>query len=103
MTTANLNHNRLRAGMIGMGMIFDDTYRPFFELAHANGLYRRDFGLVDVQLAAVGSLTGKRAEKYKREAGGRIHDFANFAGADALQRLLDCGVDAVCVATPDDR
>ena len=28
----------LRAGMIGMGMIFDETYRPFFERAHREGV-----------------------------------------------------------------
>jgi len=32
--------------MIGMGMIFDETYRPFFEHAHGAGMYRRDFGLI---------------------------------------------------------
>jgi len=28
---------QLRAGMVGMGMIFDETYRPFFESVHAKG------------------------------------------------------------------
>ncbi len=100
---ANLSQNRLRAGMIGMGMIFDDTYRPFFERAHADGLYRRDFGFVDVELSAVASRTGSRAEKYRKHAGAKIAPFVSFAGADATQQLLRHGVDAVCVATPDDR
>ena len=39
----NLTQHRLRAGMVGMGMIFDDTYRPFFEQMHTEGLFRRDF------------------------------------------------------------
>jgi len=43
----------LRAGMVGMGMIFDETYRPFFERAHAEGLYSRRFGDCDVPLTAV--------------------------------------------------
>ena len=38
--------------MVGLGMIFDDTYRPLFEQLHAEDLYRRDFGLVEVELAA---------------------------------------------------
>src|SRR6266852_800856 len=92
--------NKLRAGMVGMGMIFDDTYRPFFEHARAQGLYRRDFGVVDVELAAVATRTGNRAERYRLAAGAK---FASFAGADATQQLLRHGVDAVCVATPDDR
>lgn len=94
---------RLRAGMVGMGMIFDETYRPFFERAHAEGLFRRDFGLVEVELSAVASRTGSRAEKYRKDAGGRIAPFASFAGAAATEDLLKHGVDVVCIATPDDR
>jgi predicted dehydrogenase len=99
----SLTHQRLRAGMVGLGMIFDDTYRPLFEQLHAEGMYRRDFGLVEVELAAVASRTGARAERYKQSAAGRVADFTSFAGADAVSRLLAHGVDAVCVATPDDR
>ena len=94
---------RLRAGMVGLGMIFDETYRPLFEQLHADGLYRSDFGRVEVDLAAVATRTGRRAERYQREAAGRVAAFANFAGPDAVSRLLGHGVDAVCVATPDDR
>jgi len=93
----------LRAGMVGTGMIFDETYRPFFERARAEGLHGRRFGLVEVPLAAVASRTGKRAEAYRRAAGGRIGDFQSFSGETAVERLLDTGVDFVCVATPDDR
>jgi predicted dehydrogenase len=99
----NLSHQRLRAGMVGLGMIFDDTYRPCFEQLHAEGMYRRDFGLVDVELSAVASRTGSRAERYKQQARGKVADFASFSGADAMTGLLARGVDAVCVATPDDR
>jgi predicted dehydrogenase len=102
-TPANLCRNRLRAGMVGLGMIFDDTYRPLFEQLHAEGLYRRDFGLVDVELAAVASRTGSRAERYRQSAAGRVADFASFSGDGALRQLLAHGVDVVCVATPDDR
>jgi predicted dehydrogenase len=94
---------RLRAGMVGLGMIFDDTYRPLFEQLHAEGLYRREFGPVEVELAAVASRTGGRVERYKRQAAGRVADFASFAGPDAARRLAAHGVDVVCVATPDDR
>jgi predicted dehydrogenase len=95
--------NRLRAGMVGLGMIFDETYRPFFEQAHAEGLYRRDLGPFDVELAAVATRTGSRAERYGHQAAGRIAPFASFAGEGAAQQLLNHGVDVVCVATPDDR
>ena len=61
MSPPSLQSRALRAGMAGMGMIFDETYRPLFETLHAGGLYRRDFGYLDVPLAAVATRTGKRA------------------------------------------
>jgi predicted dehydrogenase len=93
--------NRLRVGMVGLGMIFDETYRPCFEHLREAGLFRRDFGLVEVELAGVASRTGSRAERYLNE--GKLGAFKSFAGADAARNLLAHGVDAVCVATPDDR
>src|SRR5437667_5409420 len=96
----NLNQYCLRTGMVGLGMIFEETYRPLFEQLHAEGLYRHDFGFIEVALAAVASRTGTRAERYQREAAGRIADFASFAGADAVRRLIMHGVDVVCIATP---
>src|SRR5438876_4355958 len=94
--SANLTQHRLRVGMVGLGMIFEDTYRPLIEQLHAEGLYRRDFGFVEVELAAVASRTGARAERYQRQAADRIAAFASFAGADAVGALLAHGVDAVC-------
>ncbi len=102
-TPANPTPQRLRAGMVGLGMIFDDTYRPLFEQLHNDGLFRRDFGLVEVELAAVASRTGARAERYRRASAGRVADFASFSGPEAVKQLVAHGVDAVCVATPDDR
>jgi D-galacturonate reductase len=93
----------LRAGMVGMGMIFDETYRPFFERVHAEKLYDRRFGLVEVPLAAVASKTGKRAEKYRQGAGDRIARFASSTGDDPVAALLKENVQFACVATPDDR
>ncbi len=93
----------LRAGMVGMGMIFDETYRPFFEQAHATGLYDPTYGLCRVNLAAVASRTGSRAEAYKKAAGDRIAPFVSYREPDSIGQLLASGVDFVCVATPDDR
>jgi predicted dehydrogenase len=89
--------------MVGLGMIFDDTYRPLFEQLYAEPLYRTNFGLVEVVLAAVASRTGARAERYKRSAAGRIGDFRSYAGTEAARQLVECGVDVVCIATPDNR
>src|SRR5581483_10112472 len=97
------SQHRIRAGMVGLGMIFDETYRPLFEQLHAEGLYRRDFGPVEVELAGVATRTGSRAANYHRESRGRVADFANFHGRDAVHKLVEHDCDAVCVATPDDR
>lgn len=94
---------QLRAGMVGLGMIFDETYRPCFEGAHAEGLFDRRFGTLDLQLAAVASRTGTRAEKYQQAAGDRIAPFTSHAGEDSVDKMLADGVDFACVATPDDR
>jgi predicted dehydrogenase len=94
---------RIRAGMVGLGMIFDETYRPMFEAAHRDGLDRRDTGPVDLELSAVASRTGSRAARYQKELAGRLPPFQSFAGPDAVGRLLESGVDAVCIATPDNR
>ena len=97
------SQHTLRAGMVGMGMIFDETYRPFFERVHAEGLFDRRYGFVEVPLAAVASRTGTRAEKYRQQAGSRIAPFTNYTGEDSGEQLLRSNVDFVCVATPDDR
>src|SRR4051794_7203878 len=93
----------LRAGMIGMGMIFDETYRPFFERAHREGIYDRRFGDVSVPLVAVASKTGKRADAYRTAAGQKISSFVSYAGDHSVEKMLAAGVDFACVATPDNR
>jgi predicted dehydrogenase len=90
--------------MVGFGMIFDDTYRPFFEAAYRTPLFSTATGPVAVALTAAASRTGKRAESYRAKAAGKTVDrFENFAGEDSVEKLIASGVDAVCVATPDDR
>jgi len=91
--------------MVGMGMIFDETYRPFFERAFREGLHERTFGDIDVKLSAVATRTGKRAAVYREQAipAGAIDDFDSYDGDDAIERMLNGGVDFACVATPDDR
>jgi predicted dehydrogenase len=66
-------------------------------------LFRRDFGLVELELTAVASRTGNRADRYRRELAGRLPPFQSFAGPTAVADMLDAGVDVVCIATPDDR
>lgn len=101
--TANSGEHVLRAGMVGVGMIFDETYRPFFEQVHRHPLYDPRFGVCRVELAAVASRSGVRAEAYRQAAKGRVAAFQSFVEPGALEGLLRTGVDFVCVATPDDR
>lgn len=95
--------HKLRAGMVGMGMIFDETYRPFFETVRRQPLYEPGVGVCEVELAAVASRTGKRAEAYRQAAGDRIGAFRSFIEPNCTEQLLASDVDFVCVATPDDR
>jgi predicted dehydrogenase len=89
--------------MVGLGMIFDETYRPFFEQAHARGLYDPAFGVCQVPLVAVASKTGSRAEAFRAAAAGKVAHFESFKEPDSIGQLLKSNVDFVCVASPDDR
>jgi predicted dehydrogenase len=89
--------------MVGMGMIFDETYRPCLEGLRQHPLYDPQFGLVQVELAAVASRTGSRAENYRRAAGDAIANFESFTEPNSVDKLLASDVDLVCIATPDDR
>lgn len=87
--------------MVGAGMIFDETYRPAFAGLLRNPLYSRETGLVETRLAGIASKTGSRAKKFL--ASGELGEFAIVTEPDSVSKLVECGVDAVCVATPDDR
>jgi predicted dehydrogenase len=90
--------------MVGMGMIFDETYRPFFEAVRQQPLFDRAYGACEVELTAVASRTGARAEAYLREAASGIGKVQNFREPESVAQLLkDGNVDFVCVATPDNR
>ena len=71
----------LRAGMAGLGMIFDETYRPFFEQAGLQGIFDPAFGVCRARLAAVSTRTGKRAETYRRAAPPGVGDSEIHTGA----------------------
>jgi D-galacturonate reductase len=94
----------IRAGMVGVGMIFEETYWPFFQQALEEPLSSRATGPVEVELRAMASRTGARAAAYLRQRAeqGRPAPL-NCTGPDAMTALLGSGVDAVCIATPDDR
>lgn len=102
MNTPTTQVNRLAAGMVGLGMIFDETYRPFFEAVRRRPLYDPAFGICHVDLAAVASRTGRRADAYRMA--GTLGDFESFKEPDAMGQLLNArDLNFVCVATPDNR
>jgi predicted dehydrogenase len=89
--------------MVGMGMIFDETYRPFFETASRQGIYDADFGVCTVELAAVATRTGRRAEAYRQISPPGCARFHSFVEPRSIDRLLEADIHFVCIATPDDR
>ena len=86
-----------------MGMIFDETYRPFFENVDRRPLYDQQFGVCQVNLAAAATRTGARAERYRKNSGPAARGFKSFVGASAADQLVDSSVNVVCIATPDTR
>lgn len=92
----------LNGGMVGMGMIFDETYAPFFVIGE-KGLFDSDFGAFRVHLSGAATKTGTRTEAYRERKGLSPDSFGNFVGDSAMKDLLASGVDFVCVASPDDR
>jgi D-galacturonate reductase len=90
------------AAVVGVGMIFDETYRPFFEQP-SQSRFMVGYDIVDVRLAALGSRTGDRAANYRAAAPARTRAVTSYSGGDAVAAFLRSDVVAVCVATPDDR
>ncbi|HUR52731.1 MAG TPA: Gfo/Idh/MocA family oxidoreductase [Gemmataceae bacterium] len=93
----------MAAGMVGFGMIFDETYLPFFASASRAGIYSSATGPVAIDLAAAATRTGSRVERFLASPHCPFPQVANLIGPGAVDSLLASGVDVVCVATPDDR
>jgi predicted dehydrogenase len=95
--------HHLSAGMVGLGMIFDETYRPFFQSANRTPLFNPLTGAVAVSLDAVATRTGERARRLREDPSAGLSTFASYSGQRAVSDLLATDVNVVCVATPDDR
>ena len=92
----------LPAAIVGVGMIFDETYRPFFEQVRHSKFLVGD-RVIDALLVAVVSRTGSRAASYLAAAPERTRGVASYHGPTAIDDLLRSNAVAVCVATPDDQ
>ena len=88
---------KIRVGMIGLGMIFQETYLPVF--LQNRGLVRiSEKGFTyEIQLVGVASRTD-RAHQFIKDTFG----VPCFFGDDCVEQMLALGIDALCVATPDD-
>ena len=102
MSTPETSNHQLKAGMIGMGMIFDETYAPMFRFAK-QGIYDSTFGVCEVDFSAVATRTGSRAEKFREANQDTFSNFTSFTEPNAAGQLVSADPDFVCVATPDDR
>ncbi|MFO0935506.1 MAG: Gfo/Idh/MocA family oxidoreductase [Gemmataceae bacterium] len=89
----------LRIGLVGLGMIVDETYLPCFRELRHTPLYSRQTGVVEMAFTAAASRTGKRGEKLISE----WPKLKNISGPDCVAELLKSDVDVVCIATPDNR
>ncbi|MDW8243780.1 MAG: Gfo/Idh/MocA family oxidoreductase [Thermogemmata sp.] len=103
METMQPSTPQLRVGMVGVGMIFEETYAPFFEQTAREPLYDSTTGPVQVHLTALVSRTGQRAARYLERQASLFTTCRNLSGSDALQALIQMPVDVVCIATPDHR
>ena len=104
MQPTNAPRSWLRAGMVGMGMIFDETYRPFFEPLHARRPLPQGLRPTS-RSSSPPSPAAPAARAGLQRARGRPDRATSPASRepDSVAACLDAGVDFVCVATPDDR
>ncbi len=88
--------------MVGMGMIFEETYSPFFD-SSKKGVFDPAAGVFQVALTGAATRTGTRTQAWCQSHGIAPDSFGNFTGEEAVKDLIASGVDFVCVASPDDQ
>lgn len=98
-----MQNQQLRFGMAGLGMIFEETYLPVFLQASEMPLWSQKTGPVTVSLDALYSRTGIRGNKIISLHGINLGNPKNYLvnSSSSLHGLN--ALDALIVATPDDR
>lgn len=91
---------RLKIGILGLGMIFEETYAPCLQALMDQALSVRGAGLIEVELVAVGSLTGKRWPALCQRFPW-LQRVKHYQGESAHEALLSHELDLICIATPD--
>ncbi|HYH65752.1 MAG TPA: Gfo/Idh/MocA family oxidoreductase [Urbifossiella sp.] len=100
---ANPGNPVIEAGLVGFGMIVDETYRPCFDALARVPMFLASAGPVRVRLAAAATRTGTRVARYLRDTEFPPPAFANLVGEHSYEQLARSPVHAICVASPDDR
>ena len=104
MTVPHATPDTIRAGMVGVGMIFEETYWPFFQQVARPAPVSPQTGPVEVELRPWPAAPGAGRAAYLRQRRSRAALPRRTApGHGRVDALLESGVDAVCIATPDDR
>jgi D-galacturonate reductase len=98
-----LNPRHLNVGLVGAGMIVQETYIPAFLHLARRPVYSHAIGEVRTSLEGIASRTGKRAAVLKERHSDLLGDFEVVVEPDGVKKLIDLGVDVICIATPDDR
>ena len=93
----------LQVGLVGAGMIVDETYRPAFLQLSKRPIYSRTCGEIQVALAGIASRTGSRANALKERHPQEFNGVNVVIEPGSVKKLIELGVDVVCIATPDDR
>lgn len=91
-----MKNNTIRVGMVGLGMIFQETYLPVFEQSRGRVRLSLKDKPYEIQLIGVASRTEKSHSMVREKFG-----IPCYSGSDAVHQLLSQGIDALCIATPD--
>ena len=94
---------RLRIGLVGLGMICAETYLPLLAQLQRQPIVVPGFGMVEVELLAVASRTGRRLGELMVSYPQLFASVRAFHGARAVEELLMEPLDLICIATPDHR
>ncbi len=101
-----LDHPKIRVGMVGLGMIFRETYEPLLNELEKDHLYiPQKESSVQVTLSSALTLGHSKAKLILEERTKQgLSPFQHFTlSENQLGLFLDSGIDVVCVASPDDR
>lgn len=97
------NPRTLNVGMVGLGMIFEETYLPLLASPECSAVLS-DFRSIQFQLHSSLTRTGLRADRIRQTLSGVAKSFNSYTGNDQSESFFhDPDLHIVVVATPDSR